>query len=253
MLYSLFSTEIGYNLNHLGLLGVYVLGENALLFPIMLALLAVSAFAGYLLGSINSAVMISKKLCGEDVRTYGSGNAGFTNMMRIYGGKAAWLTLLFDFLKPAAGVMLGWVLYGYMGAVTAGAAVIVGHIYPMFFSFRGGKGIVCIATVVLLLDWRIFLILFAVFALSLVTTKYVSLGSVLCAATLPIFMNRMYHTATIENARLKAFATTVTLIVVVIIIIKHVPNIKRITSGTESKFEFKRLKKTQSDGDLKND
>ena len=251
MLYFLFQNETGYMLNHMGVLGTYVLGGNALMLPIMLALTVLSLFIGYLLGSVNFAVLFSKKLYGEDVRDSGSGNAGFTNMMRSYGEKAAAYTFVGDFLKAALAVMIGWMLYGYMGAWSGALGALLGHIFPLYYKFRGGKGVVCLTATILLLDWRIFVILFVIFMVAAVSTRYISLGSILCAATLPLFVNRMYKATTTaegiildENTRLKWFVTTVALIMAVIVVVKHIGNIKRIANGTESKFSFNKTKKT---------
>lgn len=252
MLYFLFSFETGYNLNHLGVLGTLWLHENALLFPIMLALLVTSAFAGYLLGSYSTAISVSRKLYGDDIRDYGSGNAGFANMMRNFGKKASFLTLFGDAGKTVLAVLIGWVLYGYMGGITAGLFCFLGHIFPVFHHFRGGKGVVCLAATVLVLDWRLFLILFAVYVITLFVTKYSSFASVLMAMVMPIFMSRMYKIITVENARLKAYAIGATVIAVIIVIIKHWGNLRRIFEGTESKFEFKKSKEQTGDGD-KND
>lgn len=249
MLYLLFSHENGYYLNHLGVLSKWWLGENVLVLPILLSLLAISAFIAYLIGSVNTAILVSEKMYHDDVRDHGSGNAGFTNMMRLYGKKAAFITFAGDFIKAAAATLIGWVLCGYMGAMTAGLFVFIGHVFPIFHKFRGGKGIVCLAGAVFVLDWRLLLILLAVFIISVLVTKYISFGSILCAMVLPLFVSRMYKLATVENARLRAYAVLVSIIATAVIIIKHWKNLKRIFEGTESKFEFKKSKNTSQDED----
>ena len=256
MLYFLFSFENGFNLNHLGLLGQLFASDTyaeingavamgkVIPLPIVLALLLLSAFIGYLMGSINTAVIVSGKMYNEDVRSYGSGNAGFSNMMRNYGKKASLITLAGDFLKTVVAVMIGWVLYGYAGAVTGGFFTFIGHIFPMFFKFRGGKGVVCLASVIFMLDWRLFLIAVAIFVVAVLVTKYISFGSVLSGMTLPLFMSRVYGgTLTPQGLRLKSYATILAFIAVVILVFKHKENLKRIFNGTESKFEFKKSKK----------
>ena len=251
MLYFLFGNETGYSLNHIGVIGTFLWKDGALMFPVMLAFLALSLFIGYLLGSVNFALIFSKRMYGEDIRTSGSGNAGFTNMMRNYGGKAAYLTFVGDFVKTVAAVLVGWVLYGYLGAWTGALGAILGHVFPLYHNFRGGKGIVCLTATLFMLDWRIFLVLFVIFMVTAFTTKYISLASFICGATLPIFASRFYKATAVEggilideNSRLKAFVTMVCLIIAVIIVVKHIPNIKRISDGREGKFTFNKSKKT---------
>ena len=256
MLYFLFKNQTGYMLNHVGVLGTFVLGDSALMFPIMLAFIVLSLFIGYLLGSVNFAVLFSKKMYGEDVRNSGSGNAGFTNMMRAFGEKAAAYTFIGDFLKTALAVIIGWVLYGCMGAWSGALGALIGHVFPLYYNFRGGKGVVCLTATLFLLDWRIFLILFVIFMVAAISTRYISLGSVLCAATLPLFVNRMYKATVVdggvlldENTRLKWFVTMVSLIIAVIVVVKHIGNVKRIANGTESKFSFNKSKKAPTESE----
>ena len=247
MLYFLFASETGYYLNHLGVVGYFWLKDNALVFPIMLSLLAISAFVAYLLGSVNTAVIVSKLFYHDDVREHGSGNAGFTNMMRNYGKKPAIITFVGDFVKTALAMMIGWFLYGYMGAMTAALFAFLGHIFPIFYKFRGGKGIVCLCATIFMLDWRLFLILLAIFVVAVLVTQYISFGSVLCAMILPLFVSKMYKIGTPENARLRAFAVIIAMLFTIIIVLKHLGNLKRIFNGTESKFSFKKSKKTDAE------
>lgn len=249
MLHILFSSELGYNLNHLGVLGTFWLKENALMFPIMLALLMISVFAGYLLGSINFAIITSKSMYDDDVRKYGSGNAGFTNMMRSFGMKASVITMLGDALKCIFSALIGWVLYGYMGAAIGALGCFFGHIYPLFFKFKGGKGVVCYAASFLALDWRLFLLFVLIFVVTVAITKYVSFASVLSSMVMPLFMSRMYNIITVENARLKAFCVMVAFIGALVVVLKHIGNIKRIFAGTERKFEFKKTKQKEENDD----
>ena len=257
MLYFLFSFEKGYNLNHRGVLSEVWLGENAALLPIFLALLAIAAFAAYLIGSVNTAVIVSKKMYSDDVRDHGSGNAGFTNMMRLYGKKAAFITFAGDFFKAVAATLIGWVLYGYMGAIVAGLFVFIGHVLPIFHKFRGGKGIVCAAGVLFTLDIFLFALLIAIFIVTVLVTKYISFGSVLSALVMPLFINKLGGLErqifrivyTINSERVKSFAVVASTIVTIIVIIKHWQNLKRIFNGTESKFEFKKSRKDSSDGE----
>ena len=148
--------------------------------------IALICVLGYLLGGINGAILLSKLVEKDDVRRHGSGNAGFTNFFRNYGKRTSLLVILIDAAKAAASCLLGgWLLgkYGLRteGMLLGGLAVTLGHDFPAFLGFRGGKGIVCGFATALVTDWRVGLILFAVFALVYFLTHYVSLASVLCA------------------------------------------------------------------------
>lgn len=202
---------------------------------VSLLLMLVYIFIPYLLGSVNTAIIVSGRMYNDDVRTHGSGNAGFTNMMRNYGKKAAIITFAGDILKTMLAVMIGWCVFGYLTAYIAGLACLVGHVFPVFYHFRGGKGVLCLTSIVFMLDWRIFLILLAIFVILVAGTKYISAGSVICAMLYPLILNRMNDT----GLRLIEF---VALAIMLIIVIKHKENIKRIFKGTESKFEFKKSK-----------
>ena len=148
--------------------------------------IALICVLGYLLGGINGAVLLSKLVEKDDVRRHGSGNAGFTNFFRNYGKRTSLLVILIDAAKAAASCLLsGWLLgkYGLRteGMLLGGLAATLGHDFPAFLGFRGGKGIVCGFATALVTDWRVGLILLAVFALVYFLTHYVSLASVLCA------------------------------------------------------------------------
>ena len=148
--------------------------------------IALVCILGYLLGGINGAILLSKLVEKDDVRRHGSGNAGFTNFFRNYGKRTSLLVILIDAAKAAASCLLGgWLLgkYGFRteGMLLGGLAATLGHDFPAFLGLRGGKGIVCGFATALVTDWRVGLILLAVFALVYALTHYVSLGSVLCA------------------------------------------------------------------------
>ena len=148
--------------------------------------IALICVLGYLLGGINGAILLSKLVEKDDVRRHGSGNAGFTNFFRNYGKRTSLLVILIDAAKAAASCLLGgWLLgrYGLRteGMLLGGLAATLGHDFPAFLGFRGGKGIVCGFAAALVTGWRVGLILLAVFALVYFLTHYVSLASVLCA------------------------------------------------------------------------
>ncbi len=150
---------------------------------VIFALIAV--VAGYLLGNLNGAVLISH-IMGDDVRSHGSGNAGLTNFIRNYGAGRSLTVILIDAGKAVVGCVIGGVLMRgsldfQTGAALGGAGVMLGHVFPVFLGFRGGKGILSGFFIALVTDWRIALLILAVFALAYLLTQYVSLGSVLAA------------------------------------------------------------------------
>lgn len=230
MLYFFHDNAIGF----MGLLGYYV--DNV---PTWLSILSlvVYIFVPYMLGSINTAVLVSKLMYNDDIRKYGSGNAGFTNVMRTFGMKAAAITFAGDILKTVVSIMIGWCFFGYLSAYVAGFACFIGHIFPCFYQFKGGKGVLCTTAIVMMLDWRLFLILVALFVITVAITKYISFGSVLCVMVYPLLLNRM------NNIGLKMIEL-IAMAIAIIVIFKHKENLKRIFNGTESKFSFKRSKKT---------
>ncbi len=145
---------------------------------------------GYLLGNLNGAVCVSR-LMGDDVRTHGSGNAGLTNFIRSYGAGRSAMVIVMDAGKAVLACVVGGLLFmsheGFQtGAALGGVAVIVGHAFPVFLKFRGGKGILSGLFVAIVVDWRIALLILAVFAIAYLITWYVSLGSVLAAITFSI-------------------------------------------------------------------
>lgn len=227
----------------MGLIGYYF-NKSGTSVPLLLslALVFVYVFIPYLLGSINSAIIVSKKMYKDDVRNHGSGNAGFTNMMRTYGKSAAVITFAGDILKTVVSILVGWCVFGYLTAYVAGAASFIGHLYPVYYGFRGGKGVLSAATMILMVDWRIFLILLVIFVFLVAISKYISLGSTVCAMMFPILLNRMNYT----GIHMIEF---VAMFIGIVIVIKHRENLKRILNGTESKFKFKKSKEAKTDAE----
>ncbi len=218
-----------------------------------------TALAGYLLGSISSSIIITKLFIKKDIRSFGSGNAGATNVLRSVGKTAAALTFVFDFLKCVAAVLAGRFIYmaaasmGYTGlfeqygVYIAGVCCFIGHIYPLYFHFRGGKGVVTAAAMIALTDWRVFLVLVLVFFVSFFIWRYVSLSSVLAAVTYPIgtFLVTFlldYSGSPLGGGdkplELVLVATAVALLMCSIVVWKHRENIKRLREGTEKKIFF---------------
>ncbi len=197
------------------------------------------AVIGYLLGSINTAVLISKTFYREDIRTKGSGNAGSTNMMRNYGRGASIATLVGDMLKTVISVGIGAFLAAEAGMYIAGLASIIGHVYPVFFGFRGGKGVASMAALILCTEPVAFVILVFMFVCIVAASKYLSLGSVMCAMMYPLILNRVYVLFR-DPAGVPFVPTMVSFVVMVLVIVKHRENIRRLMRGEESKFAFKK-------------
>ena len=203
------------------------------------------AVVSYLIGSVNFSILISKAISGKDIRESGSGNAGATNMLRTHGKKMGVLTLLLDVLKGIAAIIIAMIVDKKIGANTgilsyiAGVCVILGHNFPIYFGFKGGKGVATSLGVVLMLDWKVGLIV-AVCAIAIMAiTRYVSLGSILGGAA--------YIVVEIVKAIVTKNYNIVQLVCVVIIggllIARHHANIKRLLSGTENKLSFGKKEK----------
>jgi len=203
-------------------------------------IIAVCALAAYLLGSINTSIVLSA-IKGKDIRNEGSGNAGATNTLRVMGKKAAILVVIFDGLKGVFAILLSKLICHIAGidesfanysAYFSAIGVMLGHIYPVYFGFKGGKGIMTTIAVVFMLDWRIGLILFVFCIAIMLTTKYVSLGSCIGAALFPILV-AVFHTKDIVFI-------IISVLIGALAIFKHRSNIKRLVNGTESKLNFKK-------------
>lgn len=190
----------------------------------------------YLLGSINFAIIISGKKYKDDIRTHGSKNAGMTNMMRTYGKKAAVLTLVGDALKAVVSCFIGYIIMGQLGAYAAGLFCIIGHVFPVFYGFKGGKGVVTAAATVLMTDWLVFLILLVLFVLMVAIWRYISLASITCMVLYPLILS--FTTKLILRATSPFIIFAV--LMAALIIGKHWTNIQRLREGKESKFSFKK-------------
>ena len=209
----------------------------------------ISALVPYLLGSINSAVFISRLFYGADIRTQGSGNGGLTNMLRVYGKKAALFVLLGDMLKTALSLLFVAVFYGFHYGpfafagntllYVAGTFCILGHIFPVYFKFKGGKGVLCTATMVLILSPIAFGVLFGVFLLLLVVTHYVSLSSITVGLLYPFALNRIMALFGIAAS---ALIFLLTALVGLLILYCHRTNIIRLKERRENRFYFRKKK-----------
>lgn len=190
------------------------------------------AVLGYLFGSLSISVFISKYILRDDVRQHGSGNAGATNVARVFGMKAGLITLGGDMLKTAAAGLLGLLTAGSAGLAVGCAGCLIGHSWPVFFRFRGGKGVSVSACIALLLDWRMFLIVLAVFMLVFLLSRRVSLCSMIASVCFP----PVYW---LLHPGLSA-AFWLCVMVPVLIIFLHRENIVRLIHGKEPKFQPKR-------------
>lgn len=202
----------------------------------------------YIIGSINFSVIISRKIAGFDVREKGSGNAGTTNILRTVGKKAAILTLVCDILKGIVAIVLAILIGHFVEDIDssilvslAGVFVVIGHTFPVFFEFRGGKGIATSLGVLLLVNWQIGLICL-VFSLTIMAiTKMVSLGSIMAAILFPIltiFINSNYIVDSENGGRMSYIIFGI--VMATIVIFNHRANLKRIMNGNENKLNFKK-------------
>lgn len=217
--------------------------------PAAILAIVISAVVPYLLGSVNSAVLISRCFYGADIRTKGSGNGGLTNMLRVYGKKAALLVLVGDMLKTALSILfvgifygMGYVRLGFAGNAllyAAGTFCILGHIFPVFFKFKGGKGVLCTATMVLILSPIAFAVLFTVFLLLLVVTHYVSLSSMTVGLMYSFVLNRLMALCGIVT---NGMITLLTIFVGLLILYCHRTNIVRLKERRENRFYFRKKK-----------
>ena len=201
----------------------------------------------YLLGSLNSAIIVCKIAKKADIRDYGSNNAGLTNVLRVFGKGPALATLLCDLAKGIIAVVVCRVIVTYGFDVTffnndrfigyiAGLFVMLGHIFPVFYGFHGGKGVLVAATTLIAIDPLTCLFSVLVFALLLAVTKYVSVGSIVAAFSYPLFTILTQSIRHIDGAWQNML---VGLVIAFLITYMHKPNIKRLKEGTENKFRFK--------------
>mgnify|MGYP002518208976 FL=1 len=197
----------------------------------------------YVIGSINFSVIFSKKFAGFDVREKGSGNAGSTNMLRSVGKGAAALTLICDILKGIVAISIAIIL-GNMFKDTnkellvqiAGIAVVIGHTFPIFFGFKGGKGVATSLGILLMSNWQIGLICLVFALILMILTRMVSLGSCAAAVLFPVltlFINDNYTVLTEGKNGTTYFIYS--LILAIIVLFNHRSNIKRILNGTENR------------------
>lgn len=206
-------------------------------------LIFLGAIIAYFIGSFNTAIILSKSMSGDDIREMGSGNAGMTNMMRNYGKKAGVITLICDMIKGILCVTVVTLLlraFGeenysviMVGQYVAALFAVIGHIFPIYYGFKGGKGIAVIVGAILLVDFRVALTCLAVFLILVYFTKMVSVGSICAIAMFPV--TTLIYQTFLTKMEAGLYNMFIALLVAVIIIYKHHENITRILNGTENK------------------
>lgn len=219
-------------------------------------LTAIAAIPAYLLGSVNGAIITSQVFYRKDIRQYGSGNPGLTNFYRVFGSAGVLLVIFIDVLKTVAPIVFGgWLLAHFtnlpvsenwlfrhffdislFGIISSGFFVMLGHCFPVFYRFNGGKGVLAIGAVVIVIDWRLALICWAIFLLIVLTTRYVSLGSMIACCSMPFFQFFVLGIGGVSEF-------IVTILCAALVVIRHKENIKKLVSGKESKLNLKREKK----------
>ena len=197
------------------------------------------AVVAYFCGCFNGAVIVSKYILRDDVRTHGSGNAGLTNFYRTFGGPLTLAVILTDVLKAIVAVWVGILAARYLiadevlvialGKYWAGVFCLLGHMFPCMFGFKGGKGILSGGTIAIMMDWRIALVVWGGFIILAALTKWVSLGSIWAGASFPFATWFVYRSWLL---------LVLAILIGGLIVWKHRGNLKRILSGTESKFSL---------------
>lgn len=230
-----------------------------------IVLLIIIAVIGYLLGSVNSAVLITRAVMkNADIRTMGSGNAGFTNVLRSVGKGPAIFTITFDFIKGVLSAVAGSILvysfvtasnpqllaeYARYGAYIGGLFCILGHMFPVYFGFKGGKGVVTSAALMAVVDIRVFALVLLTFLIVFLIKKIISLASLVCAVLFPVYtyyfayvfdylgsLNTEYPISMDYVMITTGFAMLIGLLV----IIMHRKNIGRLIRGEEKKITSKK-------------
>ncbi len=206
-------------------------------------MIVLSVVTGYLIGSLSMSVIVSRLIYKGDVRKYGSGNAGATNMARVYGWKGGLVVLIGDIAKAIIVMVLFLVLgdkldgFGVNYMCIAGAACMLGHAFPLFFKFKGGKCVTVGAAIALMIDWRVFLIVIGAFLIVVLITKIVSISSITAAFFLPVSYSLLGATGIYELITAKLILS---IFAGILVIVLHYKNIIRLFKGEEKKFSFKK-------------
>ena len=234
MLFNVFALEVGQQVPFFNLYSWLIQkvgADDATSGVLMLLAVLLCMASAYLIGSINPAIIISKKYFNDDIRTHGSGNAGTTNTLRTYGIKIAAVIFALDLIKAAVAIAIGsLILTRAIGGAVAGLFVILGHNFPIYYKFKGGKGVACTAMVILILSPASFVILLPVFIAIVALTRFVSLGSIISVMLFPLLTSVFY--------KQDGFVTLAAFAIMLIVVFMHRENIKRLLEGKESKISF---------------
>lgn len=209
-------------------------------YAVAIIALFLCAVIGYLLGSINFSLVISKSKYKDDIREHGSGNAGATNMLRTHGKGAAAATFLGDGLKAAVSVLIGALTFSILGAYIAGFSCILGHIFPIYYKFKGGKGVVTVAVMIAMTNIKTFALLLIIFLVLVIGTRFVSLGSVIAVLVYPLILSKIVFS---DPAPFESFGVIFAFAVAALVTFKHRENLKRIFNHTENKISFSKKEK----------
>ncbi len=203
---------------------------------LLLAIVGVGVVC-YAFGCFNGAVMVSRGILKDDIRKHGSGNGGLTNFCRIHGGILSVLVIFIDVMKAVLSVLFAAYIFRafapdllYAAKYWGGLCCILGHMFPISFQFKGGKGVMSSGAISLMIDWRLALLIWGCFLICVVATKYISLGSCVGALAFPVGSILIFHDPII---------TCLSIIMAALVIFKHRGNIMRLIKGTESKFALK--------------
>ena len=203
---------------------------------LLLAIIGVGVVS-YAFGCLNGAVMVSRGILKDDIRKHGSGNGGLTNFCRIHGGILSVLVIAIDVLKAVLSVFFaGYIFRAFAPDLSVaakywgGLCCILGHMFPITFQFKGGKGVMSSGAISLMIDWRLALLIWGCFLICVIATRYISLGSCVGALAFPVGSILLFHDPII---------TVISIVMGVLVILKHRGNIVRLIQGKESKFAMK--------------
>ena len=207
--------------------------------PVFVLPALLTAVIAYFCGCFNGAVIVSKYILRDDVRTHGSGNAGLTNFYRTFGGPLTLVVILTDVVKAILAIWVGMILFRQMvvddafvvtlSKYWAGLFCLLGHMFPCMFHFKGGKGILSGGTIAIMIDWRVALVVWGGFLILAVLTRYVSLGSCWAGASFPFVTWFVFHSVTL---------TVLAVVIGGLILYMHRGNLYRLVTGNENKFSL---------------
>ena len=234
------------------------MGEILEFFSVYWVRIIIAVLAAYLISSVNTSIIVTKIVLHKDIRTLGSGNAGFTNVLRCVGKVPAIITFVGDFLKGVISVAIAYfIMWGepelprYYLMCTAGLFAVVGHTMPIYYKFKGGKGVVTTAAVMLMTDWRVLVVALLIFAIVFTATKIISVCALFNATAYPItafvlklldYNDVMGAVAPFRGLTMPFvwYSAVIALITGVLVIVRHKDNIKRLLRGEEKKITDKK-------------